>query len=578
MYSFPLPSVRGPVPVDRPWLRWYDQGVPASVPVPPVTLPDLLAGSARRCPERPAIRFYGRAVSYRDLNDAVDRFAAALIALGIRKGDRVSVLLPNCPQFVIALYGGLRAGAVMVPTNPLSAPDELRTVWSDAGISAAVCLSSFYSAVDAIRGDLPTLRHVIVAHIKDYLPPVKRFLFTLARERKEGHRVRLPRDGRTSRFSDLLVTAHEIGPLEDLAPDDLALLQPTGGTTGTSKLAMLSHRNLVANGAQTRAWVSSVAAPGGEDVVLGVVPLFHIYGMTTVLTYSMLAGATMLLHPRFVRQDVLRAIHDDRPDFFPGVPAMYGAIAEAPHLHRYDLTSLRAAISGAAPLPHAVQTEFERLTDAHLVEGYGLTEASPVTHCNPLVGTRRVGSIGVPLPGTDAVVVDAERGTRSLPPGEVGELAVRGPQVMRGYWRRENETRRTLRDGWLLTGDLATVDSDGFFSIVDRKKDMIISGGLNVYPREVEEPLYAHPKVAKAVAVGLPDPRWGEAVKVYIVLREGETATQQDIIDYCRLKMARYKVPKMVEFRESLPENLIGKVLRRRLLEEEASTRELQRV
>jgi len=332
---------------------------------------------------------------------------------------------------------------------------------------------------------------------------------------------------------------------------------------------MLTHRNLVANALQVRAWIGNLASPDGQDIVMGVLPLFHIYAMTIVMNVTIRGGGTMVLQPRFVLEDLLKGIDRERPHFLPGVPTIYMAINHAPNLSRYNLRSLKGAISGAAPLPREVQVQFEALTGAPVVEGYGLTEASPVTHCVPLSGAHRVGTIGVPVSSTEAVILDQETGSVRLGPGEPGELAIRGPQVMQGYWRRPEETANVLRDGWLLTGDIACMDADGYFSIVDRKKDMIITGGMNVYPRDVEEPLYQHPKIKEAVAVGLPDERWGEAVKVYIVLRDGQTATEQEIVDYCHARMARYKVPKYVEFRSELPKSLVGKVLRRQLIAEE---------
>jgi long-chain acyl-CoA synthetase len=320
---------------------------------------------------------------------------------------------------------------------------------------------------------------------------------------------------------------------------------------------------------QIRAWFGPLANPVGPDIIMGVLPLFHIYAMTTVMNFSIRGAGTMVLQPRFVLEDVLKGIHREKPHLLPGVPTMYTAINHAPNLQRYNLRSLKGALSGAAPLPREVQTQFEQLTGARLIEGYGLTEASPVTHCSPLTGEPHPGSIGLPLPGTDAAIFDQDTGQRRMAPGEVGELAVRGPQVMRGYWRRPDETAQVLRDGWLFTGDIARVDADGYFTVVDRKKDMIISGGMNIFPRDVEEPLFAHPKIKEAVAVGVPDERWGEAVKVYIVLRDGESATEQEMIEYCHARMARYKVPKFVEFRRELPKSMVGKVLRRQLLQEE---------
>jgi long-chain acyl-CoA synthetase len=553
----------------RPWLAAYDPGVPAEIEAPDEALPAALSASAARYPSRAAIRFFGRGITYRELDMAVNRFANALLALGVHSGDRVALLMPNCPQMVIAYYGALRAGAVVVPTSPLYVESELEHQLADAEASVIVCLSALFGKVQAVRPNLPALQHVIVTNIKDYFPTTLRLLFSLSKERKDGHYVKLPSDGKTHWMRRLCSRARATDPGVVVGADDLALLQYTGGTTGVAKGAMLTHRNLVANTLQVRAWFQNRAQPDGADIVMGVLPLFHIYAMTTVMNLSIRGGGTMVLQPRFVLQDVLKGIDRERPHLLPGVPTMYKAINNAPNLGRYNLRSLRGAISGAAPLPRDVQTRFEELTGARLVEGYGLTEASPVTHGGPLEGEHRPGSIGVPMPSTEAAIFDQETGTRRLSAGEVGELAVRGPQVMRGYWKRPDETAQVLRDGWLFTGDLARVDADGYFSIVDRKKDMIISGGMKVYPRDVEEPLEEYPKIKEAVAVGIPDERWGEAVKVYIVLADGQSATVQEILDYCHTRMARYKVPKFVEFRPDLPKNMLGKVLRRRLLEEE---------
>jgi len=554
---------------ERPWLAAYDAGVPADIDVPDEPLHAALSAAARHYPRRTAIRFFGRSLSYAELDVLANRFANVLLALGVQQGDRVALLLPNCPQMVVAYYGGLRAGAVMVPTSPLYVESELEHQLADAGASVVVCLSSLFGKIQAVRPRLPALQRVIVTSIKDFFPTRLRLLFSLTRERRDGHRVSLPGDGRTYWLMRLLSRARSSDQNVEVNADDLALLQYTGGTTGVAKGAMLTHRNLVANTLQVRACFVNLANPSGPDIVMGVLPLFHIYAMTTVMNFSIRGGGTMVLQPRFIVDDVLKAIQRERPHLFPGVPTMYMAINHAPHLSRYNLRSLKGAISGAAPLPREVQARFEQLTGARLIEGYGLTEASPVTHCVPFAAEHRVGTIGVPVPSTEAAIFDQETGTRRLAPGEVGELAVRGPQVMRGYWNRPDETAQVLRDGWLFTGDLARVEPDGYFSIVDRKKDMIITGGMNVYPRDVEEPLYQHPKVREAVAVGVPDPRWGEAVKVYLVLLDGETATEQEILDYCHARMARYKVPKYVEFRRELPKSLVGKVLRRQLIEEE---------
>jgi long-chain acyl-CoA synthetase len=557
--------------MNRPWISLYDPGVPAEVDIPDEPLHLGLERAAKQYPERIAIRFYGRSVTYAELDELANRFANALIGLGVAPGDRVALLMPNCPQMVLAYYGGLRAGAVIVPTSPLYVESELEHQLRDSGASVVICLSALFGLVQAVRQHLPQLRQVVVTNIKDFFPTRLRVLFSLTRERRDGHRASLPSDGSTFWLKTLLAHAPATDPGLSVSGGDLALLQYTGGTTGLAKGAMLTHRNLLANTLQVRAWFQTLANPDGPDIVLGVLPLFHIYAMTTIMNFCIHGGGTMVLQPRFVVDDVLKAIQREQPHILPGVPTMYMAINNARNLSHYNLHSLKGAISGAAPLPLEVQRQFEALTGARLIEGYGLTEASPVTHSVPLGSQHAPGSIGIPLPSTDAAIFDAETGTHELPRGEVGELAVRGPQVMQGYWNRPEETAQVLRNGWLFTGDIARQDEDGFFRIVDRKKDMIISGGMNVYPRDVEEPLFAHPKVLEAVAVGVPDERWGEAVKVYIVLRNGQTATEQEILDYCRTRMARYKVPKLVEFRTALPKSMVGKVLRRQLVAEEAA-------
>jgi long-chain acyl-CoA synthetase len=561
---------------ERPWRRHYDPGVPPTLTYPETTLPELLLERAGQHPERPAVVFYNRVLTYRRLAEAARRFAAALAGLGVRPGDRVALLLPNTPQFVIAYYGALFAGAVVVPTNPLYVGPEIERQLADAGAKVIVTLSKFLPTVQAVRGRTP-LEHVIVTNIKEYFPLFLRLVFTVAKERRDGHRVRAPRDGRTHWLPDLLRRAPAAPPAVPRSPDDLAVLQYTGGTTGTAKGAMLTHRNLLANLAMARAWQPAPPArPRGYGAVMGVVPLFHTYGMSQVMNFAVLNGDAMLLVPRFEPRLVLQTIRRHRPHSFPGVPTLYTALNNYPGVDRFDIRCVDVCISGASALPVEVKRRFEALTGAKVVEGYGLSEASPVTHCNPVNGQSRAGSIGLPFPDTDAAIVDQERGDRTRPVGEIGELVVRGPQVMRGYWNRPDESAAALRGGWLHTGDVARMDEDGYFWIVDRKKDVIISGGMNVYPREVEEPLYTHPKVREAVAVGLPHERWGEMVKLYVVLQPGQSATEREILDFCHERMAAYKVPKSVEFRPDLPKSMVGKVLRRALREEEATRRASQ--
>jgi long-chain acyl-CoA synthetase len=408
-----------------------------------------------------------------------------------------------------------------------------------------------------------------VTNIKECLPPVSRLLFTFLREKKEGHRIDISGTKDTYSFQGLLKRFTPTPPSVTVTPDDIAMFQYTGGTTGISKGAVALHRNVVANVYQMKAWASPVKPKEAGEVVMGVMPLFHVYGMVAVMHFSVLGRAAMVLLPRWDTLQVLKAINRYKPAFFPGVPTMYVAINNHPDVKKYNLRSIKGCTSGGAPLPLEVQQQFEQITGGNLSEGYGLSEAPVVVTANPQVGKRKAGSIGVPFPDVEARIVDTETGEKEMPVGEVGELVIKGPQVMQGYWNRPEETKQVLRNGWLYTGDLARMDEDGFFFIVDRKKEMIIAGGYNIYPREIEEVLYEHPKVKEAVAYGVPHPYRGETVKVAIVLKEGETATPEEIIEFCRERLARFKVPKIVEFRDSLPKSLIGKVLRRVLVEEE---------
>jgi len=552
--------------MEKPWLKKYEPRVPASIVYPEKTLPELLAEMAGRFPDRPATIFFKAKLSYRQFNALVDRCAAGLQRMGVEKGDRVAIMIPNSPQYVIAYYGILRAGAVAVPCNPLYVARELEHQLKDSGARTIFVLSRFYSVVKDAQPGAP-LEHIIVTNIKEYFPPVLRLLFTVAKEKKEGHRANLAGDPLAIPFQRFLAHAPARPQPVSLSLDDTAVLLYTGGTTGVPKAAELSHRNIMANAIQTKTWFS---AADGEETVLAALPLSHSYGMTTAMNFAVVCGGSMILiaNPRDIK-DVLENIQRFRPTAYPGVPTMYVAINNFPDVSNYDLSSIKACISGGAALPVEVQKRFQEITKGNLVEGYGLSESSPVTHANPIYGENRIGTIGLPWPDTDAKIVDVETGTREMPAGEVGELVVRGPQVMKGYWNRPDETALVLRDGWLYTGDIARMDADGYFQIVDRKKDMIIASGFNIYPREIEEVLYQHPKVKEAVAVGLPDPRRGETVKVYVVLKPGETATEAEIIEHCRANLAKFKVPTAVEFRPELPKTMVGKILRRALREEE---------
>ena len=564
--------------LEHPWLSHYSPTVSARVDIPDQPLSWLLDQAAQRFGANSAIEYYGTRWSYLQLAALADRFAHALVQLGVRRGDRVSISLPNTPQFPVAFYGALKAGAVVVPTNPLYTPPELEHQLNDSGARVIVMLDQFYPAFAGIRERTP-IEHVILTNVSDYFPPLLALGYKVveAREQRGKPKVDLKafRAGTGNHlFKEFLGAAHGregfgvfVLP-EPPAPDDVALLQYTGGTTGVAKGAMLSHRNLLANTLQCWAW--NDLAPGGRHTSLCVAPFFHVYGLTVAMNLSIYSGSTMALLPRFTVKDTLKAIKRYRPDLFPGVPTMYLALARQVEQTKQDLSSIQVCISGSAPLPKEVQTRFEAVSGARVVEGYGLTEASPVTHCNPVFGERRIGTIGLPLPNTEAAIMDAATGA-FLPPGEQGEIVVRGPQVMRGYWQRPDETAKVMRGDWLRTGDIGLMSDDGYFSIVDRAKDVIIASGLKVFPRDVEEALFQHPAVQEAAVIGVPDPYRGETVRAYIVLKPGQQATAEELTAFCRERLAVYKVPKQFVFRDELPKSLIGKVVRRVLREEAAA-------
>ena len=561
---------------DHPWYRFYDPRTPRSLEYPPIPFFRFLEDSARRFPDRPALifkpahqGFAGSVMTYRELNELSDRLAAALYhELGVRKGDRVALIMPNIPQFVISYFAVQKIGGIVVATNPIYTPRELEYQLADSGATVAIVLSRIYERVKSVQPNT-AVRRVVAVHIKEYMSPLLKLLYTLARERKEGDRVTL-RDN-DMWFQDLLQRYRpDQRPAVEVGPDDVAIFQYTGGTTGLSKGAVALHRNIVANVLQIRAWDPEIR--DGQEVVMGALPLFHAYGMIVVLGLAMQCGATIVLvpNPRDL-PTLLDGLQRYRVTMFPGVPTLYNAINNHPDVKagKYNLRTIRACISGAAPLLLEIKRRFEEITGAKLVEGYGLSEAPTATHCNPLYGLNKEGSIGIPLPDVDAKIVSLEDGVTELPPGEIGELVLRGPQVFQGYWNRPTETENTLRNGWLYTGDIARMDEDGYFYIVDRKKEVIKPGGYQVWPREVEEVLAQHPKIKEVAVAGIPDPHQGEAVKAWVVLHEGQTATVEEIREWCRDKLAPYKIPRFIEFRSELPKSMVGKVLRRVLVEEE---------
>jgi long-chain acyl-CoA synthetase len=544
----------------RPWLASYDRGVPPTISVPPIRLDELLSSAARRYPGRPAIEYFAARLSYRNLDREANRFAHGLLAKGIERGDRVMLLLPNLPQ-MIRPFSGLQAGAVAVFATPLSEPDELVRQIRDSGARFLVTLPDL-AEVAARALNQTALEQVVLTRVEEYLPTWQAIAFRL---QTRGRARPLPSVG-FLQMRDLLRGQPHDRPVTQVDPGDLAVLQYTGGTTDQPKGVMLSHGNLVANALQTRHWLPDVKE--GREVTLAVLPYSHIYGLMAAMIVPVAMAGAMVILPRFVTAEVLGSIRRRRPTLFPGVPTMYTAINDFPGVRRYNVGSIRACISGAAPLPVEVQEAFERLTRGRLVEGYGLTEAGPATHANPFGGIRKPGSIGIPFPSTEAKIIDLASG-KDLPQGRIGELAIRGPQVMQGYWQDPAATRQALtRSGWLLTGDLARMDSDGYFQIVARKKEMILAGKYQVYPRDVEEVLYEHPKVREAAVVGVQAPRGLlRRVKAYVVLRHGESATEAELIELCRARLESYAVPWKVEFVPELPKSFVGKVLRRILIE-----------
>ncbi len=549
----------------RIWQRAYDEGVPCPVPFDDRTLPEFLERSARDFPDATALIFLNRRMTYRELEADVHRCAAALSGLGVERDSKVAIHLPNLPQTVVAFYAVLSLGATVVMTNPLYVERELEHQWNDAGCSVAITTDFLFARrLSHLRSRLP-VRHYVIASIPDYLRfPLNVLAPLKLRFAKPPLMARVPEAPGVHRLRALMATAPASRPRVPVDPDAVAALQYTGGTTGVPKAAMLTHRNLSCNVQQLTSWF--VKARRGREVMLGCLPFFHVFGLTVSMNFAIHAAAAIVLmpDPRDIKA-MITNISRHRVTLFPGVPAMFSAIVNSSDLRYVDLTSVTSCFSGSAPLPPDILRRFEALTGSKIVEGYGLTEASPVTHANPLDGERRAGSIGVPLPDTDMKVVSLDDGETPVETGTEGELLVKGPQVMRGYWKRPDETALVLQDGWLRTGDVVRVDADGYCYIAGRKKETIIAGGYNVYPDEVDAVLTAHPAVLEAATIGVPDPRLGETVKSFVVRRPGQHATAEDLIAYCRTELAAYKVPRAIEFLDSLPKSSTLKILRREL-------------
>jgi len=549
---------------DRPWLNIRLDGRYSIPPPEKKPLYSLLTESARLHPGKTCIHYQGRNLTYSEIDDISSRFASALATLGVQKGDRVAIFMPNIPQLVISFYGILKAGGIVVMCNPIYKERELEHQLADSGAKVVVACRTvakgmdLFQSLEACMGKL-SLRHVITTSLTDYLPPLKKRLAGMAGIKDVSRENTLD-------FMKLVESNSPIASPVDVDPtDDIAVLQYTGGTTGVAKGAMLTHYNLLSNAI----YGARLFPLSEKDVSLCVLPLFHIYGLTVTMNMPISVGGTLVLLPSFHVDEVARAIEKMKVTTFSGAPAMYIAINSKPNAKDFHLHSVRACMSGGSALPPAVRKKFMELTGGNLVEGYGLSETSPVTHVNPLVGgVVKDGSIGPPFCETEAKIVDTENSYRTLGVNEVGELAVKGPQVMKGYWNQKAETDAILEDGWFLTGDIAKMDEDGYFYIVDRKKDMINVGGFKVYPREVEDVLFEYPSIKEAGVIGIPDEFSGEVVKAFVVLKDpSKSLTEQEVIDFCQSRLAKFKVPKKVEFVDELPKTLIGKVLRRKLRE-----------
>ncbi|MFP3509612.1 long-chain-fatty-acid--CoA ligase [Peribacillus sp. SIMBA_075] len=552
---------------NKPWQAIYPEQIPAVLSYEDKPLYSFLKESAEEFPDKVSIHFQGKELTFQEVYESALKFAAYLKSIGLQKGDRVAVMLPNCPQGVISFFGILMAGGVVVQTNPTYTERELEYQMKDSGAKIILAMDILFPRVAAVASRTD-IEDIIVTAIKEYLPFPKNLIYPFIQKKQYGIVINVEHSGNHHLFSEIMkrkIPEDVTEPID--VNNDLALLQYTGGTTGFPKGVMLTHKNLLSNTKMCNAWLYKNKR--GEERVLAILPFFHVYGMTTVLVLSIMEGNTMIIMPKFDVEATLKTIQKQKPTMFPGAPTMYIGLLNHPDIAKYDLSSINACISGSAPLPLEVQEQFEKITGGKLVEGFGLSETSPVTHANFIWDQPRVkGSIGLPWPDTDSVILSLETG-EELPPNEIGEIAIKGPQVMQGYWNRPDETESTFKNGWLLTGDLGYMDEQGFFYVVERKKDTIIAGGFNIYPREVEEVLYEHEAIQEVVVAGIPDPYRGETVKAYVVLKKNAKATEEELNDFARKNLASYKVPRSYEFRKELPKTTIGKILRRVLIEEE---------
>ncbi len=556
---------------DRPWFQHYDEGVPYHIEYPQIPVHRLFEQAVEKYPDTPCTIFKGSKISYSEMHEITDRLAAGLADLGVKKGDRVGIFMPNTPQFVMAYFAVIKLGGVVIATNPLYSAREIEHQANDAGIEVMLVMSNFYTTIKDVQPKTK-IRTLVVTNIKETLPPVLAFLFGLTKEKKGGFRVELA-EGDVWMQDLINQYKSEDRPNVEIDPDDIAMFQYSGGTTGVPKGAIAMHRNLVANALQIRSWMTN--AEVNKEVFLVAIPLFHVYGMVVGMLFAIYIGCPMVMipNPRDL-DDVIKSIQKYKATIFPGVPTLYNAINNHPDVlaGKYDLSSIKACLSGSAPLMRETKDKFEALTGGVVFEGYGLSEAPTATHCNPLLGENKTGSIGMPFPDVDACIISLDDEVTEMSTGEIGELVIKGPQVFKGYHNMPTETANTLRGELLYTGDIAYMDEDGYFFIVDRKKELIKPGGYQVWPREVEEVISENPKVLEVGVAGIPDPYRGETVKAWVVVKPGETMTEDEVKDWCREKLAKYKVPSQVEFRDELPKTTVGKVLRRELVRQEKAS------
>ncbi len=548
------------------WQNSYESGVKANLKFQDILVPEYLEESVKNFPDHPALIFQGYTLTFREFNEMVARFAAALKAFGIKKGDSVSILLPNVIPCAVAYYAILKIGGIVVLNNPLYSDRELEHQFTDSNSTFLITLDLLANRMVKLR-EKTKIKTIVYTSIGDYLPFIKRLLFPLV-AKKKGLAADVSPAKDLYKFKDIIAKHEPDYTQADVDIDDVAMYQYTGGTTGVSKGVMLTHKNISYQIQQIEAWFPKFEK--GAEVMLGALPIFHVFGMSVSMNFAIRMGWANVLVPKPQPEPLLEAISKFKVTFAPLVPTMYIGMLDHPAMDQTDLTSIKGCFSGSAPLPLDVINNFQKKTGSIIVEGFGLTESTPVTHINPFNGIRKQGSIGIPIPNTECKIVDLEDNTIEMPVGEPGELLMRGPQIMKGYLNKEEETKKTLtEDGFLCTGDVAKMDEDGYFYIVDRIKDMILSGGYNVYPRDIDEVLFEHPKILEACCIGIPHAKRGEAVKAFVILKEDQEMTQQEVIDYCATKLAKYKLPVEIEFRQELPKSNVGKILRKDLRAEE---------